>query len=162
MARILFLLTKKEAAMRYVTAAIFLSLFALTANGAPARQQASAPTIPFDAQDATQAFQMSQSGGIQQLTAKDPHDKALIAAIRKYLESEATRFGSGDYTGPLKIEGKDIPTAQYLKAIGPGQMSIIYRNVGSGAAIDYVGRDKASVDAIHAWFDALLSDGEGG
>lgn len=86
-----------------------------------------------------------------------------IEAIRKYLESEATRFGSGDYSGIVKIEGKAVPAAQYMKAVTPGQMSIIYRNVGSGAAIDYLGRDKATVDAIHAWFDALLSDdGEDG
>ncbi|HEY1772980.1 MAG TPA: aspartate carbamoyltransferase [Gammaproteobacteria bacterium] len=130
--------------------ATFLGLFVLTA--------AAAPTAPFNAQDSDQVFQMSQSGGIQQVTAKDPKDKALIAAIRAYLESQADRFGGGDYSGPLKIEGKDIPTAQYLKAIAPGQMSITYRNVGAGAAIDYMGKDAATVAAIHNWFDALLSD----
>jgi len=50
--------------------------------------------------------------------------------------------------------------AQYLKKVQPGQMSIIYRNVGSGAAIDYIGKDAATVTAIHDWFDALLSDDE--
>lgn len=143
--------------MRYqkTTLAIFLSLFALTAGAA---RPPAAPATPLNAQNTTQAFQMSQSGGIQQLVANDPDDKVLIAAIRKYLESEAARFGNADYSGVVKIEGKDVPAAQYLKAVVPGQMSIIYRNVGSGAAIDYVGKDKATVDAIHAWFDALLSD----
>lgn len=145
--------------MRYQTAisAIFLSLFALAAVAA---RPPAAPATPFNVQDATQAFQMSQSGGIQQLVAKDPNDKALIAAIRKYLESEATRFGNADYSGVVKVDGKDVPAAQYLKSVAPGQMSIIYRNVGSGAAIDYVGKDKATVGAIHAWFDALLSSDE--
>lgn len=152
--------------MRNQTAiASFLCLFALTAVAAPvaapaARQPASAPATPFNAQNSTQVFQMSQSGGIQQIVAKDPNDKALIAAIRAYLESQADRFGSGNYSGPMKIEGKDVPTAQYLKAVTPGQMSIIYRNVGSGAAVDYVGKDAATVAAIHAWFDELLSDDE--
>jgi hypothetical protein len=153
----------EEATMRnkILTAAAFLFFFALTAVAAPAaRQQTAAPTTPFNAQNSTQAFQMSQSGGIQQVVAKDPNDKALIAAIRAYLESQATRFGGGDYSGPMKIEGKDVPAALYLKAIAPGQISIIYRNVGSGAAIDYVGKDAATVTAIHAWFDALLDDGE--
>jgi hypothetical protein len=143
--------------MRYMTAAIFLGLFALASNAAPpARQQPIAPATPFNAQNSTQAFQMSQSGGIQQVVAKDPNDKALIAAIRAYLEAQAARFGGGDYSGTVKIEGQDVPAARYFKAT-PGQMAIIYRNVGSGAAIDYVGRDAATVTAIHAWFDALLS-----
>jgi hypothetical protein len=141
-----------------MTAAIFLGLFALASNAAPAaRQQAAAPTTPFTAQNSTQAFQMSQSGGIQQVVAKDPNDKALIAAIRAYLEAQAARFGGGDYSGTVKIEGQDVPAARYFKSASPGQMAIIYRNVGSGAAIDYVGKDAATVTAIHAWFDALLS-----
>jgi hypothetical protein len=147
--------------MRHLVATACLCLFALTATAAPpARQQASGPATPFNARNSTQAFQMSQSGGIQQVVAKDPNDKALIAVIRAYLESEAARYGGGDYSGALEMEGKDIPAAQYLKAATPGQISIIYRNVGAGAAIDYVGKDAATVNAIHAWFDALISDGD--
>ena len=127
-----------------VTAAI-LSLFLLSAVAAPA--------APFNRHDSTQAFQMNQSGGIQQVVAKDPNDKALVAAIRSYLEAEAQRFGNGDYSGPFK-------GVRYLKAVKPGQIAITYRNVPAGAAVDYVGRDAAAVDAIHKWFDAQISDQE--
>jgi len=138
----------------------FLCLVFLSAVAAPPARQQAAPATPFNAQNSNQAFQMNPSGGIQQLVAKDPNDKALVAAIRGYLEAEATRFGAGDYAGLVKVGGKDVPAAQYLKKVQPGQMSIIYRNVGSGAAIDYIGKDAATVTAIHDWFDALLSDDE--
>jgi len=126
-------------------ATIFLCLFTLPAIGAPA--------APFNRHNSTQVFQKNQSGGIQQVVAKDPNDKALVAAIRSYLEAEAERFGKGDYSGPLK-------GVRYLKAVKPGRVSIIYRDVSAGAAIDYVGADAAAVDAIHKWFDVEISDQE--
>lgn len=130
--------------MRYrISAATFLFLFTFAAIGAPA--------TPFNAHNSTQAFQKNQEGGIQQVVAKDPNDKALVAAIRSYLEAQAQRFGNGDYSGPFK-------GVRYLKAVKPSQISIIYRNVPAGAAIDYVGADPAAVDAIHKWLDAQLSD----
>lgn len=122
-----------------MTAAI-LSLFLLSAIG-----------VPFSNHNSTQIFQKNTTGGIQQVVAKDPNDKALVAAVRSYLEAEAQRFGNGDYSGPFK-------GVRYLKAVKPGQISIIYRNVQAGAAIDYVGADAAAMDAIHKWFDAQLSD----
>ena len=126
-------------------AATFLCLFTLSAIGAPA--------APFNAHNSTQAFQKNQEGGIQQVVAKDSNDKALVAAIRSYLEAEAQRFGDGDYSGPFK----DV---RYLKAVKPSEISIIYRNVPAGAAIDYVGADPAAVDAIHKWLDAEIPDQE--
>lgn len=126
--------------MRYLTAA-FLCLFTLAAFGAA--------SAPFNAKNSNQAFQKNSYGGIQQVLAKDPNDKDLVAAIRAELQAEAQRCGNGDYSGPTKA-------AQYLKAVKPSQMRITYRNVPAGAAVDYVGRDAAAVAAIHAWLDAEL------
>jgi hypothetical protein len=124
-------------------ATVLLCLLPLAAIGAPA--------APFNGHNSTQVFQKNPSGGIQQVVAKDPNDKPLVAAIRAYLEAEAQRFGTGDYSGRFK-------GVRHLKAVKPGQIRIIYRNVQAGAAIDYVGTDTASVDAIHTWFDAEIPD----
>src|SRR5690348_11467331 len=113
-----------------------------------------APVMPFNPHSITHAFQMNQTGGIQQITAKDPNDKDLVAAIRTHLEAEAERFGNGQYSDPAWTHGKAMPGVKYLSAIKPGQMAITYRNVQGGAAVDYVGRDAATVDAIHKWLDA--------
>lgn len=112
---------------------------------------AATPAAPFNGHNSTQVFQENQSGGLQQVTAKDQNDKALVAAIRSYLEAEAQRFGDGDYSGSFK-------GVRNLKAVKPGLIHIIYRNVPAGAAIDYVGADKAAVDAIHKWLDAEIPD----
>lgn len=144
-------------------AAAFLCLSALTAIAAPtARQQdvakKGAMVMPFDVHNSTHVFQKNTTGGIQQVVAKDPKDKDLVAAIRMHMEMEAERFGKGDYSDPMKIHGMSMPGLQYLSKVKPGEIAITYRNVMGGAAIDYVGRDAATVDAIHKWFDAQLDD----
>lgn len=149
--------------MRYVIAASVLSLFTLAAIGAPtARQQEvahkGAMVMPFNVHNSTHVFQKNTYGGIQQVLAKDPNDKDLVAAIRMHLEMEAERFGKGDYSDPMKIHGMSMPGLQYLSKVKPGQIAITYREVTAGAAVDYVSRDAATVDAIHKWFDAQLSD----
>ena len=144
-------------------AASFFCLFTLAANGAPtARQQEvaqkGAMVMPFNVHNSTHVFQKNQTGGIQQVVAKDPKDKDLIAAIRNHLVMEAGRFGDGDYSDPMKIHGMAMPGVQYLSKVKPGQIAITYRDVPTGGAVDYVGRDAATVDAIHKWFDAQLED----
>jgi len=149
--------------MRIAVAILVCSLGSLAALAAPtARQQAvaekGAMVMPFDVHNSTHVFQKTSTGGIQQVVAKDPKDQALVAAIRKHLEMEAERFGRGDYSDPMKIHGMDMPGVQYLSKLKPGQIAITYRNVPAGAAIDYVARDQASLDALHKWFDAQLGD----
>ncbi|HEY4128044.1 MAG TPA: aspartate carbamoyltransferase [Gammaproteobacteria bacterium] len=123
-----------------------------TAIAAEPVAQKDAPS--FIAHNSTHAFQRTTDGGIQQIVAKDPNDKALVSAIRTYLETEAVRFGNGDYLDHSKAHGKAMPGTLYLKAIKPSQIAITYRDVPGGAAVDYAGRDTAAVDAIHKWFDA--------
>ncbi|HSN17442.1 MAG TPA: hypothetical protein VLV87_04460 [Gammaproteobacteria bacterium] len=122
----------------------FCLLAAPMAGAAPAK-----PATPIDAKNSTRAFQKTTMGGIQQLLAKDPNDKALVTAIRDSMEAEAARFGTGDY-------GKDTPGARYLSMIKPGQLRITYRQVPGGAAVDYQGRDAATIDAIHKWLDVEI------
>lgn len=146
-----------------VMTAILLYLFTFAAIGAPTSRQQEvakngAMVMPFNVHNSTHVFQKNSTGGIQQVVTKDPNDKDLVAAIRTHLEMEAERFGRGDYSDPMKIHGKDMPGVKYLRAVKPGEISITYRNVPGGAAVDYVGNDAATVDAIHKWFDAQLSD----
>lgn len=128
-------------------AAIFLCLFALAAVAAP--KPAAAPANPFNAQNSNQVFQKNTRGGIHQILANDPKDKALVAAIRSYVEAEAARFSTGDY-------GKGTPGMAYLNAIKPGHLHVVYRQLLTGAAADFIGDDGTTIDAIHNWLDAEL------
>jgi type IV secretory pathway protease TraF len=126
-----------------------LTLCLLAVSIAAAAAPSATPATPFNAQNSNQVYQKSTSGGIHQILANDPKDKALVAAIRSYVEAEAARFGTGDY-------GKGTPGIAYLNAIKPGHLHVVYRQLLTGAAVDYIGEDGPTVDAIHKWLDAEL------
>jgi len=120
--------------------------------------QKGAMVMPFNVHNSTHVFRKLPDGGIQQVVAKDASDKALVTAIQGHLSMEADRFKQGNYSDPMKIHGMDMPGVQYLSAVKPGQISIVYRDLPNGAEVRYTGKDQATIEAIHKWFDAQLSD----
>lgn len=138
-------------------------MIAVSAEGEPTQRQKEvavqgAMVMPFNIHNSTHVFLKAADGGTQQVLAKDPSDKDLIAAIRMHLESEADRFKQGNYSDPMKIHGMDMPGVQYLSNVKPEQIGIKYLDLPNGGEILYTGKDVATVDAIHKWFDAQLSD----
>jgi len=120
--------------------------------------QKGAMVMPFNGQNSTHMFQKLPDGGLQQVLAKDAADKDVISAIRGHLSMEADRFKQGDYSDPMKIHGMDMPGVQYLESVKPGQIGIVYRELPNGAEVRYTGKNQATIDAIHKWFDAQLRD----
>jgi len=51
-----------------------------------------------------------------------------------------------------------MPGLAALKAAKPGEITIVYKEVGGGAELTYLARDAKLVAAFHEWFDAQLSD----
>lgn len=134
--------------MRISLRLFLLSAYLLALSGAALGAPPAAPATPFNAQNSNEVFQKNTSGGIHQILANDPKDKALVVAIRNYVEAEAARFSTADY-------GR-IPGAAYLNTIKPRQMHVVYRQLLTGAAVDYIGEDAVTIDAIHKWLDAEI------
>lgn len=129
--------------MRNAALALFLSLATFAAPAAPG------PAQPFNSQNSNQVFQKNTTGGIHQILANDPKDKALVAAIRSYMEGEAARFAVGDF-------GPGYHGVENLKAVKSGHLHVVYRQLLTGGAVDYIGDDGTTIDAIHKWFDAEI------
>jgi hypothetical protein len=128
----------------------------------PANQQAMVhdmgPQImPFDLSQTTHIFEMTESGGIQQVIAKDPGDNAQISLIQQHLQHEAMRFSSGDFSDPTSLHGGDMPGVKEL-ARGAAQLKIEYTVLPNGAQITFTTQDLQLITAIHRWFGAQLSD----
>lgn len=134
--------------MRISLRLALLTTCLLVFSGAALGAHPTAPATPFNAQNSNEVFQKNTTGGIHQILANDPKDKALVAAIRSYVEAEAARFGTGDY-------GKG-PGIANLDAIKPGHLHVVYRQLLTGAAVDYIGDDGATINAVHKWFDAEI------
>ena len=59
--------------------------------------------MPFDISKTTHIFEMTETGGIQQVIAKDPIDTEQIRLIREHLRHEAVRFRNGDFSDPASL-----------------------------------------------------------
>ncbi|MBS0485285.1 MAG: aspartate carbamoyltransferase [Proteobacteria bacterium] len=114
--------------------------------------------MPFDLEKTTHIFSKTDTGGIQQVIAKDKSDSRQIDRIRGHLSEITKEFQHGDYSNPEKIHGAAMPGLAELKAAKPGQIKIVYRELPDGAEITYSTHIEKLKLAIHHWFDAQLSD----
>lgn len=148
-----------------------LSLFAfavticlpLATHAADAQRQAEVArrgpdVMPFNLKATTHIFAKTNDGGTQRVIAKDLSDATQVRLVREHLRQIQTQFGKGDFAGPSHIHGGDMPGLAQLKAAPAGQVSITYQDVAGGAELTYRTANADLVTALHAWFDAQLSD----
>jgi hypothetical protein len=114
--------------------------------------------MPFDLERTTHVFAKTEDGGRQQVIAKNPADAEQIRLIREHLKKIAADFSQGDFSGPARIHGDDMPGRAAMKNAEPGRIEYRYQELPDGARIDYVTVDADLIEAIHRYFDAQLSD----
>ncbi|MFL9941906.1 aspartate carbamoyltransferase [Paraburkholderia graminis] len=117
-----------------------------------------AEVMPFSLKATTHIFTKSENGGSQQVIAKSPSDSGQTQLIRKHLREIQKQFQRGDFSGPARTHGTDMPGLAQLSAAKPGQISIAYKDIKGGGKLTFHSDDPNLVSSIHAWFDAQLSD----
>lgn len=117
-----------------------------------------ADVMPFQLAATTHIFTKTEDGGTQQVIAKDSGNLTQVKLVRQHLQDIQASFLKGDFSGPSHIHGNEMPGLAVLKSAKPGQISIAYREVNGGAELAYRTQKRELVDALHAWFDAQLSD----
>lgn len=116
-----------------------------------------ASVMPFALEETMHIFEMTDSGGIQDVIAKDPADTEQIRLIRQHLMHEAELFRNGDFSDPMFLHGRDMPGIAALSAAAGG-VQVDYDTLPNGARLTFTTRDLGLVTAIHRWFGAQLSD----
>jgi hypothetical protein len=114
--------------------------------------------MPFSLKATTHIFTKSDDGGSQRVIAKNASDGVQIRLIREHLREIQSQFRHGDFSGPARTHGTDMPGLAGLRAAKPGQISITYKDIKGGGELTYRSDDPKLVSSLHAWFDAQLSD----
>ena len=151
----------KSHALR-MTLAIVTTL-PLAALAADAQRQAEvanrgADVMPFDLKATTHIFTKTSTGGTQRVVARNTSDATQTRLVREHLRDIEGEFKKGDFSGPSHIHGEDMPGLAQLKTARPGDILIAYKDVESGAELTYRTKNAKLVSALHAWFDAQVSD----
>ncbi|MGP4101740.1 hypothetical protein [Nonomuraea sp. KM90] len=113
--------------------------------------------MPFDLERTTHRFAKSATGGEQTVTSDDPADAEQVRLIREHLTAEAAGFSKGDYGDPASIHGGEMPGLRALEQ-GHTRIDIRYAQLPAGARITYTTTDASLLTALHAWFDAQVTD----
>lgn len=116
-----------------------------------------ASVMPFDLERTTHRFTKTDTGGVQTVIADDPRDAAQITLVQEHLTAEVDRFRRGDFTDPARIHGNEMPGLEALRAHG-GRITIDCETTPEGGRVTYNTGDAELRNALHAWFDAQVSD----
>ena len=119
--------------------------------------EAGAAVMPFDLDATTHIFTETDSGGIQEVVADDASDTENIALIELHLADEAAKFQAGDFSDPEAIHGASMPGLAVLQERFD-EVDVALLPHPAGATLTYTTADPEVIDAIHAWFDAQVSD----
>jgi hypothetical protein len=113
--------------------------------------------MPFDMAKTVHIFEMTESGGVQRVIAKDRKYADQVALIQQHLRDEAGRFQHGDYSDPATLHGADMPGLKELQ-LGAQRVKVTYFDLPEGAEITFETTDLHLLTAIHRWFGAQLSE----
>lgn len=117
-----------------------------------------ADVMPFSLKATTHIFSKTADGGTQRVVAKNAADAVQVPLVREHLRDIEAQFRNGNFSGPAHIHGSGMPGLAQLQAARPGEISIAYRDVEGGAELAYRSANPQLVSALHAWFDAQVSD----
>lgn len=116
-----------------------------------------AEVMPFDLEQTRHVFSKTGDGGVQQVFAQPSAEPGQAALIRRHLQELAEKFRRGDFSGPARIHGGQMPGLARLRQAGPA-LQIDYRELENGAELRYASAQPDIVQAVHDWFDAQLAD----
>ncbi|MCP8690522.1 hypothetical protein [Marinobacterium sedimentorum] len=117
----------------------------------------SANVMPFELSATVHIFRMTESGGVQQVVAKEPAAADQVTLIQQHLQHETEKFRHGDYSDPANLHGTAMPGLKELQA-GASRINVDYAPLPSGAQITFDTTDLHLLTAIHRWFGAQLSE----
>lgn len=114
--------------------------------------------MPFSLAATSHIFSKTAQGGVQQVVVKNANDAEQVRLTRLHLREIREQFLKGDFSGPTRIHGQDMPGLAELKTARPGQIEITYKDIKEGAELSYATANASLVSALHQWFDAQLTD----
>ena len=115
-----------------------------------------AEVMPFDLDATTHIFNKTPEGGVQQVVA-DSNDAQQVRLIREHLGTISTQFAAGNFHDPAMIHGPEMAGLHALM-MGADRLVIDYKEIERGGEITFSSMDQNLVKALHAWFDAQVSD----
>ena len=115
----------------------------------------------FSHQMTTHHFVLTKDGGIVEVDADNPNDKASRDAIRQHLEHIATLFKQGDFDIPMFIHAQTPPGASTMKRL-KDEITYETQATAKGAEVKIASANAEAVSAIHQFLKFQIKDHQTG
>jgi len=115
----------------------------------------------FSHQMTTHHFLLTKDGGIIEVEADDPNDKASRDAIRQHLDHIATLFKKGDFDIPMFIHAQTPPGAPTMKRL-KDEITYSTETTQKGAQVKITSVNAEAVSAIHQFLKFQIKDHQTG
>ena len=111
----------------------------------------------FSQQMTTHHFTLTNDGGIIEVEADNPNDKASRDAIRQHLDHIATLFSQGDFDLPMFIHAQTPPGVPAMKRLKE-QIKYQTQPTAKGAEVKIATTNPEAVSAIHQFLRFQIQD----
>jgi len=115
----------------------------------------------FSHQMTTHHFVLTKDGGIIEVVADDPNDKANRDAIRRHLDHIATLFKQGDFDIPMFIHAQTLPGVPTMKRL-KDEITYSTQTTEKGAEVKIASANAEAVSAIHQFLTLQINDHQTG
>ena len=122
-------------------------LLTMVAQHSPTHDRAE-QAMGFDQQRTTHHFQMNQTGGVIEVTAKDAADQTSIGEIRMHLQHIAVAFAKGDFALPMLVHDTKPPGIETMKA-RRAMMTFAFQQLPTGGRVVIRTSDERAREALH-------------
>jgi hypothetical protein len=111
----------------------------------------------FSHETTTHHFRLAKSGGVIDVSAKDPKDSATRDQIRMHLSHIVKLFSAGDFDIPMFIHATNPPGAPVMAKLR-SEIHYRYLETDRGAQIQIITANPDALEAIHAFLRFQISD----
>jgi TusA-related sulfurtransferase len=105
----------------------------------------------------THHFALTNDGGVIEVEADNPNDKASRDAIRQHLNHIATLFSQGDFDLPMFIHAQTPPGVPTMKRLKE-QIKYEAQTTDKGAEVKIATTNPEAVSAIHQFLRFQIQD----
>lgn len=114
--------------------------------------------VPYALDQTLETFTKTVHGGVQHVVTRSPDNTQQIKLIQAHLLKIANEFRKGDFSVTEKIHGADMPGLVQLKTAKTDDIKFDYKALENGAQIHYSTEYTPFIQALHAWFDAQITE----
>ena len=105
----------------------------------------------------THHFELTKTGGVIQVQAKDATDSDSRDQIRVHLQHISKSFAAGDFKDPMDVHAEEPPGVPVMKKL-KSNITYRYESIDRGGRVLIQTKDSDALEAIHEYLQYQIRE----